>query len=120
MATLTLPFTFTYSFDDDTSLIKTVQLTYDEKVRDDMDNAYPEDNTFGGKFYSFIEDIESDYGVHDVGYCPDEEFCGYNSYEIEKDKVEEHWQKILDFFKTVGAGYVVLGAETSVEESDED
>jgi hypothetical protein len=117
MATLTRLFTFTYSFDDDSTLIKTVQLTYDEQLKNDLDNY--ETNSFGEKFYEFITNLEEEYGVHDVGYCPDEELCGYNSYEIEKDKVEEHWQKILDFFKAVGADYVVVGPETSVTEREE-
>jgi hypothetical protein len=126
MTTITKPFTFEYAWDDNAGIshytIKKVQLTYDEKILDDMNNSEPGQGelSFGRKFHEFIEIIESDYGVHDVGYCPDEEFYGFNSYEIEENKIDEHWQKILDFFKTVGSDYFVIGPDTTVDEIEED
>jgi hypothetical protein len=92
-----LPFIFNYDLDNGTTVIKSLWIEGpDQLLIDRNDNSTP----FGKAFFELIDRLETDYGIHDVGFCPDDEFFGYNSYEIDEPKIEEHWEKIVAFFRS--------------------
>lgn len=53
-------------------------------------------------YFDILDELESEYGVHDFVTTGDEEIIGFCSYEVEPSKWLEVMQKWHDFFASEG------------------
>lgn len=109
-------FEFYFSLDEenDQRHYEFVKHTFDVISLDEHGDEVKKDIDEGDhdEFYEFLSDIESEYGVHDIGFAPDDQFFGFTTYEVELDKIDELIAKWKQFF--VSLGFEVSNHQTKV------
>lgn len=106
MSTIKDEFEFYFSLDEenDEGAFKFEKHTFNviavdeagEQIKYDIDCG--EDDDFEDK----CEELESDYGVHDVGFSPDTQFYGFTTYEVEEENIAELVDKWKVYFESRG------------------
>lgn len=91
---VTKKLTFEYDSDDGTSVKCSCDVTYDVAQETDRDN----ETELWADFYTHVEALEEEFGIHDVGFDESIELIGYNSYEIPKDQIDNHWNRFIKWF----------------------
>lgn len=67
-------------------------------------------------FNDKVEELEDDYGIHDVSFDPTDSFYGFTTYEVELDLIEELINQWKEFF--IEKGFEIGHIQTNIIEED--
>ena len=90
-----MPKTFVFEFDVyDNQYIGSFPILKEPNGVEDLLEAFDKKEKGVLDFDDMVEEIESEYGIHDLGFNPRENIWGYSSYEVEEDKIiaRASWQ----------------------------
>jgi len=71
-----------------------------DSVRDPLDDIPTWEDFDKGLYDEYVDEIEREYGVHDMGGGSEDECeaIGFNTYEVEQDRILELMNKWRDIF----------------------
>lgn len=99
-------FMFYFSLDEenDEGAYKFEKHTFDVVAVDQQGAQRKNDIDVGqdADFENKREELESDYGVHDVEFTPATQFYGFTTYEVEENDISELIEKWKAFFESIG------------------
>jgi len=111
MSVNTKPFFVEFAdFNDDDD---TVKITRYSMVPPIFEGSFYSDE--GTEFDELVRTLEEKYGVLDVGFCPDSELYGFNSYEIGVDYRVAVMHEFRDFFEGMSGTALEIDVSVTVD-----